>query len=110
MSTYLEVPGLGDGSIYIETHISPECTNANLFLKASSDGKVLKASETFLNKSFSQIRAFVSKIAEEVKQVDACPDRLEAKFSVAFSADAGVIISTVGAEANIELKIIWDMH
>ena len=43
----------------------------------------------------------------KIESLDAAPDEFEVSFSVKFSADAGIIISSVSSGASITVKLKW---
>ena len=36
------------------------------------------------------------------------PDEFEVEFAVKFSADAGIIISSIGTESSVTVKMKWN--
>jgi hypothetical protein len=78
-----------------------------LFSQVDSSGQVVQKTKSFLDDALGQIKAFSNGIANSIKSIDAKPDEFEVTFAVKFSANAGVIISSVSSEASISVKLKW---
>lgn len=92
-------------SIYLETDQIDESDD---LLDPVTGNRVIQRTKAFLAETFEQIKEFSSGISESIDRMDFRPDELEVEFAVKFSADAGIIISSVGTEANITVKMKWE--
>ena len=108
MLNFIEVMLDDNTKIYLETAKEDIKKNKNeAFVPIANYGKIVEKSKEFLDNSFAQIKAFSSGIVNSIKSLDAAPDEFEVSFSVKFSADAGIIISSVSSEASITVKLKW---
>ena len=103
MSLLIEVPLESGGSIVVE---APEELAPAGVVRASSPGKVVKqAGETFeeaLDRTLVPVaRAIVSRL-EEI-----APESVEVTLGLKLSAEAGVVLSKVGGEATLSVKLTW---
>lgn len=78
-----------------------------LMTPANSDEKVIKKAKCYLESSLAQIKHFSNSISDAIKNSNPQPDELELEFAVKFAADAGIVISSIGAEANVNIKMKW---
>jgi hypothetical protein len=96
-----------DGSkMFLETFDVGTCSGE--LVDPASGGKLLHKAKDFLDDKFQQIKLFSNGLAESIKGIDFQPDEFEVEFSVKFSADAGIIISSVSSEASITVKMKWN--
>ena len=72
-----------------------------------SGNRVVSKTKEFLINSFEQVKSFSTFVAESIQSVPLQPDEFEVKFSVKFSADAGIIISSLSSEAAIGVTMKW---
>lgn len=109
MRNILEVT-MNDGTkMYIEA-FNNELHNGtdSVFVPASSGEEIIKKTMKQLSQSLSSISNFSNTIIEKIRNVDICPNEIEVDFSVKFSADANVIISSMSSEANFVIKMKWN--
>lgn len=108
MSNFIEVQLDDNTKIYLETAKDEiKKGDGGLFAPVASSGRVIEKAKDFLDSSFNQIKVFANGIADSIKNLDTAPDEIEVEFAVKFSADAGVIISSVSSEASITVKLKW---
>lgn len=108
MLNYIKVSLDSETDIYLETATDDFNQNENeMFELVASNCKVIEKTKDYFDKTINQIKAFSNNIANSIKNIPASPDELEVEFSVKFSADAGIIISSVSSEASISIKLKW---
>lgn len=93
--------------VYIEAIVDD---NGNgVFSNASSGtgNRIFEKAKGYLDEKMLQIRAFVNNIVNCIENSDNKPDELEVEFAIKFSTEAGAIISSVGSEAGITVKLKW---
>ena len=105
MSNLIEVQLDNGRTILIESSLD-DCSDD--LMDPVTGNKVVKKTKEFLNTSFDQIKSFSTGISESISDIEIKPDEIEVEFAVKFSADAGIIISSVGTEASITIKLKWD--
>ena len=69
-----------------------------------ADEQIYKARESF-EEALDQVVPLATTAMEKLKK--ASPQGVEIKFGLKLSADAGVILSSVGAEVNFEVTMKW---
>ncbi|MDR1796158.1 MAG: hypothetical protein LBR44_01750 [Clostridiales Family XIII bacterium] len=75
---------------------------------ASASGRVVHKTKDFFDKAVGQIKSVSAGIAKSVLDSGpGAPDEFEVSFSVKFSADAGIIITSVSSEASLSVKMKW---
>ena len=92
-------------SIYLET---AQIDRSDDLLDPVTGNRVIQKTKAFLAETFDQNKEFSGGISESIDRMDFRPDELEVEFAVKFSADAGIIISSIGTEANITVKMKWE--
>jgi len=95
--------------IYIETADYQVVDDVDsLMMPVASEEKIVKKAKDYLENSIEQIKDFSNSVAKLIKDIDMCPDEFEMDFAVKFATDIGVIISSIGAEANLTVKMKWN--
>jgi len=109
MSKLIEITLDDNSKIYLEA-VSENMgmEEEGLFANRIPEGRIIQKTKSFLDGTFNQIKAFSSNLAESFKSLEYCPDEIEVDFAVKFSADAGVIISSISSEASITVKLKWN--
>lgn len=106
MSNLLEIL-LDDGTkIYFEA-----CdidNDSDDLLDPVTGRRIVRKAKDFLNDTFHQIKIFSNGLAESIRDIDFQPDEFEVEYSIKFTADAGIVISSIGSEASITVKMKWD--
>ena len=94
--------------IYIEAS-NEHTTSADddVFIPASSQRHIINKASDYFNKSLDKIKRVCSSISNSFIDIDNPPNEFEISFSVKFGADAGIIISSVSAEATFNVKMKW---
>ena len=83
-------------------------TQESLVIPASSSQKNLEEAEGFFNKSMKKIMSFSSEISKAIKETDIKPDSFDIEFGAKFSAEAGIVFSSVGSDVNLVIKMHWN--
>lgn len=95
--------------IYIETTDYQILDDVDpLMMPVASEEKIIKKAKDYLENSIEQIKNFSNSVAKSIKDIDMSPDEFEMEFAVKFATDVGVIISSIGAEANLTVKMKWN--
>ena len=105
MENLIEIKLNEETKILIETS---EIGVSDDLLEHVSGNNIIKKTQNFLSDALEQIKAFSDKLSETINKIEFKPDELEIEFAVKFSADSGIIISTIGTEANITVKMKWN--
>lgn len=74
---------------------------------ARTPADLAKASAEALDKAMDTIRAMATRTKETVDSLDCRPDDIEVTFGIKLTAEAGAIISKVGGEAALQVKLAW---
>ena len=108
MSNYIELNLDSETKIFLETESGyVKRGNDDFFTPVASNNRIIEKTKDFLENSIKQIKTFTGNISNSIQNLDAAPDELEVEFSVKFTADAGIIISSVGSETGITIKLKW---
>lgn len=108
MSNFIAVQLDDNTKIYLETAKDDiEKGVDGLFVPVSSNGHIIEKTKDFFDNTLEQIKTFSNGISNAVKNFDASPDEVEVEFSVKFSADVGIIISSASSESGITIKMKW---
>lgn len=108
MQNLIEVTMANNSKLYIENAVLVSPNNSDsLLIPAASGTSVIKQTEAMLKKSFEQIKEFSDHIATAIRNSSACPDEFDLEFGVKFSAEAGIVISSLNSEANVTIHMKW---
>lgn len=108
MSNFIEVQLDSETKIFLEAEAGyVKQGNDDFFTPVASNNKIIEKTKDFLENSIKQIKAFAGNISNSIQNLDVAPDELEVEFSVKFTVDAGIIISSVGSETGITIKLKW---
>lgn len=111
MEKLIKIESEDNMNIYIEAHnVSDLQDTKSISVPVASEKKIVKKSIDFLDNSLSQISNFSNCIAEKLKSTALQPDEFEVEFAVKFTADAGIVISSIGMESNINVKLKWEKN
>lgn len=105
MANLIEVQLDNGMKIFIEASRTDESED---LLEHVSANKIITKTKEFLTEAFDQIKAFSKGISESVSTLEFKPDEFEVEFAVKFSADAGIIISSIGTESSVTVKMKWN--
>ena len=100
---------LDDGEeIFIETE-DPYLSYADESPRqsVSSGPCVIQESGKYLERAMAQIRTFSSKIVESIKDIPSSPDEFEVEFSGQFSAEAGIVFTSLSSQAGVTITLRW---
>ena len=96
-------------SIYLEAdQIDQIDKSDDDLLDPVTGNRVIQRTKDFLEGTFEQIKELLSGLSESVNCMSFQPDELEVGFAIKFTADANIIISSIGTEANITVKMKWE--
>ena len=73
----------------------------------SAGSNIVRESEQYLERSLAQIRAFAGKISESVKAIPIRPDEFEVEFNGKFTAEAGIVFTSLSSEAGVTITLRW---
>lgn len=105
----IEISTDNNTKIYIETTDYQTLDDIDpLMMPASSEEKIVKKAKDYLENSIERIKNFSNSMAKSIKDIDMCPDEFEMEFAIKFATDLGVIISSIGTEANLTVKMKWN--
>lgn len=62
------------------------------------------ANESF-DATLNNVYSFADTVIKKLSHLQ--PQNVEVEFGVTFSAEAGAIITSIGAEANLKIKLTW---
>lgn len=97
---------LDDGTTVLVEVQEPE--NGAIERVSLNPGRVVAKAQMTFDQAMERITPVVSKVATRLKTGLTTPaDEVEVKFGLKLSADAGAIISSVGAEVNFEITLKW---
>lgn len=97
-----------NSKVYLETIKEDVEEKENSLFEPITSGRIIHKTKDFFKTSFNQIGTFSNEIISSIKNLDNAPDEFEVEFSVKFSADAGIIISSISSEATLKVKFKWD--
>lgn len=105
----IEISMDNNTKIYIEgTDYQISKDTDSVMTPATSEEKIVKKAKDYLENSIEQIKYFSNSVAKSIKNIDMCPDEFEIEFGVKFTSDIGIIISSIGAEAGLTVKMKWN--
>lgn len=105
MANLIEVQLDNGMKIFIEASRVDESDD---LLEHVSANKIITKTKEFLTEAFNQVKAFSNGISESISTMEFKPDEFEVEFAVKFSADAGIIISSIGTESSVTVKMKWN--
>ena len=104
---YIEIPMDDKSRLYIETvssSLSPK--EKSLWEQAAYSDSPIQKPESFFLERIEQIKKFATQISDTIGSIEKA-NEVEVEFSVGFSADAGIVISKIGSEASLTVKLKW---
>ena len=106
MTDLIEVTLDENTKIYLEfNNTSSNCNEQ--FKPIGSASRVVEKAKDYFDDALLQIKTFSEYLARSVNDLSTSPSEIELGFSVKFSADAGIIISSISSEASITVKLKW---
>lgn len=105
MASLIEVKLDNGMRIFIE---ASQVDESDDLLEHVSTNRIITKTKEFLTEAFDQIKAFSNGIAESISAMEIRPDEFEVEFAAKFSADAGIIISSIGTESSVTVKMKWN--
>lgn len=104
MRQRVEFPLAVGGSVSVEVDIEPK---AGREARAARPGDLaLKAGETF-ESAIDRIRLVADVVVEKLQSLVSRPNEMEVEFGFKLSSEAGVVLTSVGAEANFQVTLKW---
>lgn len=94
-----------DTKIYLETLDIHTNRNDPMYEEAGATEWVLDKSKEYLDTVLSQLRVFSLSVSDSIRNIS---DEVEVEFSMNFSTDAGIVISSMSTEAAISVKLKWE--
>ena len=92
------------GKFLVEVEESEDTSSATERVALPSGRMIAEAKQTF-EAALDNIKPVVASISNKFK--DLGPKEMEVKFGVKLSADAGVILTSVGGEVTFEITVKW---
>lgn len=82
----------------------------SIMMPAASGEKMVEKAKNHLEDYLEQIKVFSNTVVKTIqsKEKEMCPNEFEIEFAVRFKADIGVIFSSVGTDANLNIKMKWN--
>lgn len=105
MASLIEIKLDNGMKIFVE---ASQVDESDDLLEHVSTNRIITKTKKFLTEAFDQIKAFSNGIAESISTMEFRPDEFEVGFAVKFSADAGIIISSIGTESSVTVKMKWN--
>lgn len=105
MESYIKFELDDDNTVFIQTKNTQE--NDSFLVEAGQGQKVITKTKESLDKLLSQIGTVATGIVDSVEKIVSPPDELEVEFGISVSSDANIIITSVNADANISVKMMW---
>ncbi|MFB2969676.1 CU044_2847 family protein [Aerosakkonema sp. BLCC-F183] len=59
------------------------------------------------DEALDKIKPIATKVISKVRDISDSPDEVEVKFGLKMSVESGVIMTSVGGEANYEITLKW---
>lgn len=103
MSVLIAVPLASGGTIVVET--DEEVTPAGV-VRASRPGEVVKQLGMTFEEALDRVLVPVARALKGALS-DIAPDAVEVTLGLKLSAEAGVVLSKVGGEATLTVKLSW---
>lgn len=103
MKTLIDFPTDGNGSIAIEIDDTPP--NPKGLMNAS--GNVCIQATQKIEDAIDSFKPAALTVIDKLRELTSPADSIELSFGIKFNADAGVVISRVGTEANFNIKMTW---
>jgi hypothetical protein len=107
MKRLIEYP-LKDGNLVLIEVEEPErpVNPAMRGVQVPSHEVVERATQTFED-ALDKIKPAASAIIAKLKELKTPPDQIGLEFGIKFSAKAGAVIASAGAEANFNVTLTW---
>ena len=103
MRELIEYPLESGGSILVEVDLADD---QRIVRAARSDELAAKASQTFEH-ALDRVRPVADAVLTRLKGLASRPDEVEVSFGLKLSTEAGAILASAGAEANLQVKLKW---
>lgn len=106
MGNLVKFPLESGGFVYLE--VSEVSAEPGL-VKAGRTGLPEEAKETF-ESAVNNISPVINAIVSKLLTVSKPPNEAEVEFGLTFKADAGVVVTKVGTEANFKINLKWTLN
>lgn len=93
--------------IYLEVPNDPNPNQTSIEMPAASDNVYIQKTKDFFENVCHQIKAFSGGISSALNDFESSPDELELELAIKFSADAGIIFSSLTSEISSTMKMVW---
>ena len=95
--------------INIEMDDAPAPENHYKDTRGEITDKVIKAAQDYFAEGLSLARNCASSMAETLNSMgeNVRPDEIEAQLSIKLDANAGAVLTKLGAEAQLQVKMKW---
>ncbi|MEU1180237.1 CU044_2847 family protein [Streptomyces sp. NPDC005820] len=98
---------LDDGSAVL-VRVSEEQTQSSVLTRGASPSTVIDKAEGTFESVMHAVRAVAHGVAAQVKDFPQRPDGLVVQFGVELNAQAGAIVTAVGASAQLTVSLSWN--
>lgn len=75
---------------------------------SGNTNNIFERSSDMLEESMGLLRFFSEIVARDINKLNVKPSKVELKFGIKLTAEAGAIIAKTSAEGNLEVNIVWD--
>jgi hypothetical protein len=97
---------LGDGNTILVEVEEPQASDRGQTL-VSRHGKMVAQAKQSFEEAIDKIKPVAETIITKLRDLSELPDEVEVKFGVKMSAEAGVVLTSAGVEANYEITLKW---
>jgi hypothetical protein len=77
--------------------------------RAARGGAVEHASDTF-ETAVAKVKPVIGGVVTSLRDMVHAPDDMTIEFGITFDAKSGVILTSVGVQANLKITVAWHKH
>jgi hypothetical protein len=74
---------------------------------ARSEDELAQRSAAAIDNAMATIKRMGERLQQTLAEMDSKPESLEVNFGIKLTAEAGALISKVGGEAALNVKLVW---
>ncbi|KRC98176.1 MULTISPECIES: CU044_2847 family protein [unclassified Streptomyces] len=98
---------LEDGSAVL-VRVSEESAQSSVLTRGASPSTVIEKAEGTFESVMRAVRGVAHGVAAQMKEFPQRPDALVVQFGVELNAQAGAIVTAVGASAQLTVSLTWN--